>query len=117
MGHAAIAVRFAALGLALSACSSNTQSSARDSSAVVNPSGSCKPSGDGSRPGYHSAAGTTWLPDCRNTLRREYWRVFAQAPDSAYVIPRPDGAPELGPACADAAHPLNALASRYALCR
>jgi hypothetical protein len=106
----------AAFGLGLTACASSSNSSAQRTSAVENPSGSCEASGDGSRAGYHSAAGTTWLPDCRNTLQREYWRVFAQARDSAYVIPRPDGARELGRACSDPAHELNSVVVKYSLC-
>jgi len=102
-----------AIGL-LAGCGS---SSARDTSAIANPSGSCKTSGDGSRAGYHSAAGSTWLADCQNPLRREYWRVFAQSEDSAYVIPRPDGAKELAAVCSDPAHALNPLVEKYALCR
>jgi hypothetical protein len=106
-----------ALALGIAACGSNGPGSSRNASPIANPTGTCAPPGDGSRAGYHSAAGTTWLPDCGNALRREYWRVFAQTPDSAYVIPRPDGARELASACNDPGHELNGLAQSYALCR
>ena len=105
----------AILALGLTACGSNGDGSSKQ--VVTNPTGTCTPPGDGSRAGYHSAAGSTWLPDCGNALRREYWRVFAQTPDSAYVIPRPDGAPELASVCSDTGHELNQLVRRYALCQ
>jgi hypothetical protein len=98
------------------ACGSNGTRSPQQASPIVNPSGNCQASGDGSRAGYHSAAGSTWLPDCENPLRREYWRVFAQTKDSAYVIPRPDGAPELAPACNAPDHELGQIVQRQALC-
>jgi hypothetical protein len=58
-----------------------------------------------------------WLPDCNNTLQREYWRVFAKGTTSAYIIPRPDGAPELRMSvCGAPEHPMRALVDRYSLC-
>ena len=47
--------------------------------------------GDGGRPGYHSPAGDTYVPNCDVQTLREYWRIFEQADGSAYMIPRPDG--------------------------
>lgn len=83
---------------------------------VTNPTGSCAAPDDGSRAGYHAAADSVWLPDCANTLQREYWRVFAESAQSAYVIPRPDGAAELSPVCEDAAHALRPVVDQYGLC-
>ena len=57
-----------------------------------------------------------WVPDCQNPLLREYWRIFSSDGVSAYVIPRPDGAPYLGAACADMQDDLHALVVRYDLC-
>ena len=76
---------------------------------LANPTGSCEPSGNGARPGYHAPAGSTWLPDCANPLRREYWRVFAKGPSSAYTMPRLDGERRLMPVCTDPQNELNAL--------
>jgi len=83
---------------------------------IANPTGSCEASGDGARAGYHSAGDSTWLPDCQNALRREYWRVFAVSAASAYTIPRLDGEPRLQPPCVDASHPLARLVDQYGLC-
>jgi hypothetical protein len=85
-------------------------------SGVANPTGSCQPSGDGARAGYHAPGDSDWLPDCQNPLRREYWRVFAQSSTSAYTIPRIDGDPRLQVVCADPAHALAPLTMRYPLC-
>ena len=57
---------------------------------VKNPSGNCVAPDDGSRHGYHSSEGATWLVDCEPVLTREYWRVFVESGDVAYMIPRPD---------------------------
>jgi len=57
-----------------------------------------------------------WVPDCQNPLLREYWRVFSSDGVSAYAIPRPDGAPELGVPCADPQAELHSLVDRYELC-
>ncbi|HEY0739383.1 MAG TPA: hypothetical protein VGD69_30955 [Herpetosiphonaceae bacterium] len=76
----------------------------------------CTAPDDGSRAGYHSAQGSTWIIDCENPLRREYWRVFLGRDQRAAIIPRPDGAPELQPACASVDHPLRGLVERYGLC-
>lgn len=86
------------------------------SGGVDNPTGTCAAPDDGSRAGYHAADGSTWLPDCGNTLQREYWRVFAESAESAYLMPRPDGAAELGAACEDTSHALHALVEHHALC-
>jgi hypothetical protein len=83
---------------------------------IQNPSGSCGTREGGGRPGYHSPGGSTWVPDCQNELLREYWRVFSDEGTSAYMIPRPDGAAEIQPVCADASHELRPLVDRYGLC-
>jgi hypothetical protein len=89
-------------------CSSATE--------LDNPTGACTPEGDGARPGYHYPGDSKWLPDCENPLAREYFRVFTQNGASAAIIPRPDGAADLQPVCADDAHALHALVEKYALC-
>jgi hypothetical protein len=83
---------------------------------LANPSGLCKPTGNGARAGYHAPADSLWLPDCQNPLAREYFRVFTESATSAYVIPRPDGSPYLEPVCSDPQHELHALVERHALC-
>jgi hypothetical protein len=83
----------------------------------ANPSGACGTRSDGGRAGYQAPdAQDQWVPDCQNPLRREYWRVFSQDGASAYVIPRPDGAPELATPCANADHDLHPVVVRYQLC-
>src|SRR5262249_5553806 len=84
---------------------------------IDNPTGDC--SGEaGARPGYSiPERGTIWLPDCKNPLKREYWRVYAVTPHSAYVLPRPDGAYQLDGVCNPDAAPLRPLVARYGLCR
>ena len=58
----------------------------------TNPSGNCTTIVDGSREGYHSPFPNTYLPDCKNPLKRELWRVFMNEDGtSAGMIPRPDG--------------------------
>lgn len=84
---------------------------------ITNPSGTCGTRSDGGRVGYHGpSANDQWVPDCQNPLLREYWRVFSQDGNTAYVIPRPDGAPELSTPCSDAYHDLHAVVVRYELC-
>jgi hypothetical protein len=83
---------------------------------IENPTGMCTPPDDGSRAGYHSPEGSQWLRDCKNPLKREYFRVFAQSSRSAYMIPRPDGNAYLQPVCEDAAHELRPLVDNYGLC-
>jgi hypothetical protein len=83
---------------------------------IPNPTGTCVAPDSGARAGYHSPDGSTWLPDCQNMLRREYWRVFARTADSAYLIPRPDGAAGLQDACTDSTHALHDVAVKHALC-
>jgi hypothetical protein len=85
-------------------------------SEVDNPSGSCSPNGDGARTGYHDPGDSKWLPDCKNPLAREYYRVFTQSSRSAYLIPRVDGSPALQPICADEAHALHPLVTKHLLC-
>jgi hypothetical protein len=43
-------------------------------------------------------------------------RVYAVSADSAYVLPRPDGAYPLAIVCNSASHPLRSLVDRYRLC-
>jgi len=58
----------------------------------TNPSGNCTSIDDGSREGYHSPLPNTYLPDCKNPLKHELWRVFMNEDGtSAGMIPRPDG--------------------------
>lgn len=84
---------------------------------VPNPTGSCEAAGTGARAGYHAPGpDAQWLPDCKNPLLREYWRVFARGPNSASTIPRPDGEELLQPACAGPAHELAEIVKRYGLC-
>lgn len=56
---------------------------------VDNPTGDCEADGDGSRTG-HNPGDSQYLPDCDPPLEREYYRVFAQEDETAYMIPRPD---------------------------
>jgi len=84
---------------------------------ITNPSGSCGTRDDAGRAGYHVPADDdVWVPDCQNTLAREYWRVYSQDGLTGYVIPRPDGAPEFSTPCADPQHELHLLVVRYGLC-
>jgi hypothetical protein len=108
--------------LGLGGCDDKTGSPQRDAAtdtaiarSVTNASGTCTVVGDGTRP-EHDASGSTWVPDCQNPLRREYYRIYQQSPTSAYTIPRLDGAPMLAPACTDANHPLAPLLRKYELC-
>jgi hypothetical protein len=81
---------------------------------IANPTGTCVAPDDGSRAGYHSPG--PWLPDCQGVLKREYWRVFAASEDGAYMLPRPDGAPQLGAPCHGPQHPLASIVKKYGLC-
>jgi hypothetical protein len=90
-------------------------STADRADAVVNPTGSCGTLADPGRIGYGGGGGT-WVPDCQNPLRREYWRVGTTDGKSAHTLPRLDGTPQLQPACADANDVLHSLVERYALC-
>ena len=63
----------------------------RTTRSVMNPTGDCATSGDGSRAGHSPDATDVYLSDCESTLAREYYRVFVKADDTAYMIPRPDG--------------------------
>jgi len=84
---------------------------------VQNPTGDCRAPLITARAGYDDVSpGATWLPDCQNPVAREYWRVYARSADSAYMLPRPDGDPNLVAACNNAAHPLHALVESYFLC-
>jgi hypothetical protein len=82
-----------------------------------NPSGVCGTRTDGARPGLQAPAdGDVWVPDCRNPLAREYWRVFTKDETTGHMIPRPDGAPELRPVCDDPQNALRGVVDRYDLC-
>jgi hypothetical protein len=83
---------------------------------IRNPSGSCGTRSDGTRAGYHYALNDLWVPDCQNPLRREYWRVFVKNGDEAYVIPRPDGAPELHAICTAGQDELRRIVDQHGLC-
>jgi hypothetical protein len=104
--------------LPLSACTgeSGSEGPSDQPAHLANPSGSCKPTDNGARAGYHAALDSRWLPDCQNPLAREYFRVFTESATSAYVIPRPDGSPYLEPVCSDPQHELHALVEEHALC-
>jgi hypothetical protein len=95
--------------------SSPTATTSNDPRITSDTAQGCPAPSDGSRAGYHSASGSTWISDCNNVLRREYWRVFLHH-ESAYIIPRPDGAPELQTICADVQHALRPLIDHYRLC-
>lgn len=91
--------------------------SLRAQDGIQNPSGSCGIRSDGDRAGYHRYPDGKWVPDCRNPLRKEYWRVFVRnGTETASIIPRPDGAQELRPACANSHHYLRSIVDRYGLC-
>lgn len=84
---------------------------------IANPTGECVAEDDGGRLCYHAPeADDTYLPDCEAPLAREYWRVFAQGEDSAYVMPRPDGSTAVEAACADEDAVLSDLLDTYTLC-
>jgi hypothetical protein len=84
---------------------------------ITNPSGACGTRSDGGRVGYHGPeARDQWVLDCQNPLLREYWRAFSQDGNTAYVVPRPDGAAELSGPCSDASHELHPVVVRYGLC-
>lgn len=85
--------------------------------AVPNPSGDCVARADGSRAGHAPNPTDVYLPDCGASVTREYYRVFVQADDTAYMIPRPDGHPDFYLPCRGAADdPLRQALERYALC-
>jgi hypothetical protein len=86
--------------------------------AIDNPTGDCAAPDSGARQGYHQPDdGDVWLRDCELNLNRELWRVFAQSPSRAYVVPRPDGAAALRPVCAgDDAAGVRPTLDRYTLC-
>ena len=82
----------------------------------ANPSGSCGTRANQGRAGYQAGGSDAWVPDCQNTLLREYWRVYSADGATAYMVPRPDGDPGLQPACVDTQSPLHAVVFRYELC-
>jgi len=81
-----------------------------------NPSGTCGTRAAQARAGYDAPGDVTWVPDCQLTLAREYWRVYTEDGKSAFMLPRPDGAPELQAICQDPAHALHPLVDRYPVC-
>jgi hypothetical protein len=84
---------------------------------IGNPSGTCGTRSGGGRAGYNVPDGDdVWVPDCQNPLAREYWRVYSRDGVAGYVIPRPDGAPQLATPCTDSQHDLHPLVVRYELC-
>ena len=84
-------------------------------SSIENPSGDCLSEDNGSRRCYHAPSATDrYLKDCTNGLQREYWRVFAQNEESAYIIPRPDGMGLFYDLCED--ETVGELFETYALC-
>ena len=84
-------------------------------SSIENPSGDCLSEDNGSRRCYHTPSATDrYLKDCTNGLQREYWRVFAQNEESAYIIPRPDGMGLFYDLCED--ETVGELFETYALC-
>jgi hypothetical protein len=88
-----------------------------DQPSITNPSGTCGTRSGGGRAGYQVPGDDDqWIPDCQNPLHREYWRVFSQDGQTGYVIPRPDGAPELQSPCDDPRHDLHPVVDRYELC-
>lgn len=99
--------------------SSNLDAASKTGSSVTieNPTGDCVAPDSGGRAGYHHPGDTQWLPDCNNPLAREYWRVFATTPDTAYLMPRPDGYVGLQPACTNEAHPLHEVVVHHSLCK
>lgn len=106
------------LGLLVAACGGPVTATEDDTALTVvdNPSGTCVAPDDGARLGYHSPGDDVWLPDCQKRPAREYWRIFARDAAHAYLVPRPDGAPELSAACTNPTHPLHLLVARYTLC-
>lgn len=84
---------------------------------LENPTGDCVAPDNGGRLFYHAPDATNvWLPDCQGSLTTDYFRVFAQADGTAYMIPRPDGWSYLAEVCADASHELHAIVEEYELC-
>lgn len=111
--------RTATLACALlgSACGGSVSETSGASTAPSNPTGDCDLTNVSWRPENNDfEPGSRWLPDCDNVLAREHWQVFAVDADSAYVLPRPDGAPELAAVCGDAQHELRQLVDEHALC-
>lgn len=105
------------LAARLASCFAIVASSGCGQPNVTNPSGPCGTRSDGGRAGYHSPGeSNVWVPDCQNPLTREYWRVFSQDGKVGYVIPRPDGAPELATPCSDPQDDLHPVVMRYGLC-
>eukprot|EP01083_Nonionella_stella_P101989 289783_1 len=92
---------------------------------IINPSGDCgvdTSDGAGSRPQYnYSPSGRTiYVPDCKNPLKREYWRVFVVEPNgddsSVYIIPRPDNMGTKYGYCCDGDDELCELFEKNGLC-
>jgi|GEM_PF-3692558 len=70
---------------------------------------------DGSRLGYHFT-NRTWISDCDNPLKRDYWRVFENQDGVYSIIPRPDWFLSFFHPCENLEPKILALASKYELC-
>lgn len=107
------------LGAACSGASSSPEPAGKAGAkmALHNPTGDCVAPDSGARAGYHAPGDSQWLPDCENTLAREYFRVFVTESGSAYLMPRPDGYVGLQHACTTEAHPLHRIVVEHALCQ
>ncbi len=78
----------------------------------------CPTDENGDRPGYNVGSGP-WIRDCNAPWKREYYRVHTQTlkkKTTAYLMPRPDGTPAIGPACASTDTDLRARLDRYRWC-
>ncbi len=77
---------------------------------------SCQREDDGGRWGYHAPGESKWLRDKSAGVAIEYYRVFQEPNGTAYMIPRPDGNPDLFAICSNPAHALRPTLDRYGLC-
>lgn len=84
---------------------------------VDNPTGDCVAQDDGGRVEHSPDSTDVYLPDCELDLAREYYRVFVQEDDTAYMIPRPDAHPAFVWACINEQDPLHATLQEYSLCQ
>ena len=99
-------------------CASSAGDRGSQTHGIVNPTGACVAPNSGAIAGYSvPGRGDVWLLDCENPLRRDYFHVYAQgSAEHCYIIPRPDGAPQLSDACEDSTHELHPLVENHALC-
>jgi hypothetical protein len=70
----------------------------------------------GERFDYVPDMGDVYIPDCDLPLNRSFWRVWQMPDGSAYMIPRPDGAPALAGPCSDESDPLFETLDAIGLC-